>query len=124
MKLSESINFVSFYDKIKSQSMSMAAAYKLAKIYQKAKEDETFYQEKLREILFQYGELDENGNLIPIEDGKGIKLKPEGQEECIKAITELQDTESSIKFEPLSFDDLKNVEIAPNELEGVMKFFA
>lgn len=123
MKLSESINFVPFYDKIKSQSMPVATAYKLAKVYKAAKEDESFYQEKLREILFQYGELDADGNLIPIEDGKGIKLKPDVQKDCIKAITELQEIESACMFEPLDIAILDGIEITPSDLEDVMGFF-
>ena len=124
MKLSETINFVPFYDKIKTQPMSVTAAYKLAKIYQQAKRDESFYQEKLREILFQYGELDENGNLIPVDDGKGIKLKDDSQEACLAAIKELEEIESELKFDPIDISILDKIEVAPGDLESVMGFFA
>ena len=122
MKLSESIGFIPFYDKIKSKSMPISIAYKLSKIYTKVKEDETFYQEKLREILFKYGELDEEGNLIPIEEGKGIKIKPDQQNECLRAIEELQNTPSGLSFEPLSISDLDKLEITPSDLEGIIQF--
>lgn len=124
MKLIESINFVSFYEKIKEQKMPMALAYKLSKLYHKAKEDETFYHTKLREILFKYGELDEQGNLIPIDDGKGIKIKPDQQTECLADINELQDTISDIQFDPLTLDELKDLEVAPSDIEGIIEFIA
>lgn len=124
MKLINTINFVPFYEKVKDQKMAIGTAYKLSKIYHKAKEDEGFYQDKLREILFKYGEVDENGNLIPTEDGKGVKLKPNTQEECLVALNELQSTESDLQFEPISIDELKDAELTPQDLEGIIEFLA
>lgn len=124
MKIVNSINFVPFYDKIKNQAMSAPAAYRLSKIYKATKEDEAFYQEKLRSILFEYGELDENGNLIPVDDGKGIKIKADKQAECLAAIEELQNIESTIEFEPLPIELLENLEVTPAELESIADFLA
>lgn len=124
MKLSESINFVPFYEKVKDQSMPVPTAYKLSKIYKAAQEDVTFYQDKLRAILMEYGELDENGNLIPVDDGNAIKLKPDVQEDCLKAITELQNLESDIKFDPIPIDALSELSLTPSDLEGIMGFIA
>ena len=124
MKLIESINFVSFYEKIKEQKMPISLAYKLSKLYHKVKEDETFYHTKLREILYKYGELDEQGNLIPIDDGKGIKIKPDQQIACLTDINELQDTISDIQFDPLALDELKDLEVTPSDIEGIIEFIA
>ena len=123
MKLVNSINFVAFYDKIKTQTMPASVAYKLSKIYRAAKEDEAFYQEKLRAILLKYGELDEQGNLIPTEDGKGIRIKTDLQTECIEAINDLQEIESEMVFTPISLEVLDNFELAPEDLDGVVEFF-
>lgn len=124
MKLIDTINFVPFYEKVKDQTMSISTAYKLSKIYKATKDDLTFYQDKLREILLQYAELDENGQFISVEDGNGIKLKPDTQEACLAAINELQDTESDIEFEPIPVDALSSLEVTPSELEGIMGFIA
>ena len=124
MKLIESINFVPFYEKVKDQTMSAPMAYQLSRIYKAAKEDTDFYQEKLRAILFEYGELDENGNLIPVDDGNGIKLKPDTQEDCIKAITELQNTDSTISFKPISPEGLSNLTVTPGDIESIMGFLS
>ena len=124
MKLIDTINFVPFYEKVKDQTMSISTAYKLSKIYKATKDDLTFYQDKLREILLQYAELDENGQFISVDDGNGIKLKPDTQVACLAAISELQDTESDIEFEPISIDALSSLEVTPSELEGIMGFIA
>lgn len=122
MKLIDTMNFLDFYNKIKSQKMSIKLAYKLSKIAKKCKEDEGFYQEKLRELLLQYAELDEQGNFIPVDDGKGIKMKPECQTACLAAIDELQNTESSLIFEPLTIDELQSLEVAPTDIESIIDF--
>lgn len=123
MKLVDSINFVAFYDKIKDQAMPVATAYKLSKIYKQVKEDETFYHDKLRAILLDCGELDEQGNLIPTEDNKGVKIKPDKQQDCIDAINDLQEIESTITFEPISLSVLDGLEVTPSDLDGVIGFF-
>lgn len=122
MKLVETINFIPFYDKVKDQKMSALTAYRLSKIYRAVKEDANFYQEKLQQILLLYGEVDENGKLMAAEDGSGIKLKPDKQNECIDAINELQDIESNAVFELLPIDTLSELQLTPSELEEIMGF--
>lgn len=124
MKLVESINFVPFYEKIKDQVMPVPTAYKLSKIYKATKEDSAFYQEKLRAILTEYAEIDEDGNFISTDGGKGIKLKPDTQEACAAAINELQEIESDIKFDPISIDSLSTLSVSPSDIESIMGFIA
>jgi hypothetical protein len=69
-------------------------------------------------------ELDKNGELIPIDDGKGIKLKPGVQDDCLAEIQELQDIESDIKFDPIPIDALSELSLTPSDLEGIMGFIA
>lgn len=122
MKLGDSIKFVGFYNKIKDQQMPVLTAYKFLKIYKQAKEDESFYFEKVREILQQYGELDEQGQLIPTSDGSGVKIQPSKQEECIQKLNELQEIESTIEFEPINLALLKDFSLTPADIEGIINF--
>ena len=124
MKLIETINFIPFYEKIKDQKMSALTAYRVSKIYKAVKDDAMFYQEKLQQILNLYGEVDENGKLVAAEDGTGIKLKPDKQNECIEAINELQDLESNAVFELLPMDVLSELQLTPSEIEEIMGFIA
>ena len=122
MKIYDSVNFIAFYDKVKNQTMSMQLAYRLSCLHRKAKNDEEFYQEGVRAILQKYAELDEQGNFIPTEDGKGIKIQPEQQLPCLDEITKLQNTESEIENGQISIAELQNLEVSPNDLEGIMPF--
>ena len=124
MKIYSTIDFIPFYNKVKEQPMPAKTAYRLAKIYQAVQNDFTFYQDHLSKILHKYGELDEKGDLIPIDDGKGIKLKPGVQDDCLAEIQELQDIESEIHFEPIPIDELKDTELTPKDLEEIMEFLA
>lgn len=123
MKIVDSVNFVMFYDRIKDHTMAASTAYRLSKLYIQAKQDYEFYQEKLMAILHNYGELDENGNLIPTEDGKGIRVQADKQDECLAKVNELQDIESTINFTPIPFTLLEGLQLTPSDLEGIMCFF-
>ena len=124
MKLGESIKFVQFYDRIKDEQMPILTAYKLLKIYKQAKEDESFYYSKVREILNKYGQLDEQGNLIPIANGTGVKLKEGVEADCAKELNELMEVESTIEFEPINLALFKELSLTPSDIENVISFLA
>ena len=46
------------------QKLPIRTAYNLSKIFARAREELEFYQKKFKEIVTQYGEKDENGNVI------------------------------------------------------------
>jgi hypothetical protein len=69
-----------------------------------------FYHETLQEILQEYGQFDENGNIIPTEDGNGVKVRPGTEQECVSKINELQNLDvelPNIKFDIDEFGDIE-----------------
>lgn len=122
MKIYSTIDFIPFYRKVQEQPMPAKTAYRLAKIYQAAQNDFTFYQDHLSKILHKYGELDEKGDLVPIDDGKGIKLKPGVQDDCLAEIQELQNIESEMHFEPIPIDLLGDLNVTPSDIDSIMGF--
>ena len=121
MKLIEAINFLTFYDEVKSRNTDFTIAYKLAKISRRAEEERTFYVDTLRRILDDYGQKDEQGNLVMDETGNNVKIKPECITDCNKAIQSLADVE--VKEMPtLSFEDLKGLSISPELAALVVPF--
>jgi hypothetical protein len=84
--------------------------YKLSNLAKIIDEKTAFYREKFQEILKEYGEFDKDGNLIPTEDGNGIKVRPGTEQECIIKINELQMLEvdmPEIKFDIEDFGDIE-----------------
>ena len=69
------IDFPSFYTKVKSQKLPFKISYKIALLSQEVQKHIDFYQESFRNLLQEYGKKDENGNVMPTEDGQGVLLK-------------------------------------------------
>lgn len=111
LKMGEIINFNHFYNEVKDKKLSFKVLYKLSNLAKIIDEKTVFYREKFQEILKEYGELDENGNLIPTEDGNGIKVKPGTEQECIMKINELQMLDVDMPDIKFDIDDFGNIEL-------------
>lgn len=104
-------------------SLPLKGAYKINKIKKAVEKESEFYQEKFQEIVNQYAQKDENGELIFSDDGNQIMIKDGLIEECNKALADLQELEVEIDNYGLTLDDLgEDVECTPEELEALMPF--
>ena len=104
-------------------SLPLKGAYKINKIKKAVEKESEFYQEKFQEIVDQYAQKDENGEVVFSEDGNQIMIKDGLVEECNKALTDLQELEVEIDNCGLTLDDLgEDVECTPEELEALMPF--
>lgn len=121
MKLSEISSYPEVYALLKNQQMPLAIAYRLAKFNASAEKENEFYITKLRELIDKYAVKDENGNLVPSADGEGVRIIPEMQEECMKAVQELQDLE--VDYEPfLELNDLTSLQLTPEQASKLIPF--
>lgn len=110
IRMYEIINFNYFYNEIKTAKLPFKVLFKLSSLAKAIDEKTEFYREKIQEILHEYGEHDEQGNLIPTEDGNGIKLIPGSEAECSAKVNELQmiDVElPNISFTIEEFDGIE-----------------
>lgn len=104
-----------------SQKLPIRTAYNLSKIFTRAREELEFYQKKLKEIITQYGEKDENGNLIFLEN-ESVSIQKDKVEECQKEITDLQNLELEIPDYSISLDSLEAVKISLDEISVLLPF--
>lgn len=123
MKITQVLNYTTFYNAVKSQKMPIKLAYRLSKIAQAVEQEQKFYQDRVRSLLDVYAEKDENGTPITNEDG-GIKLKQEYRQECLAQFGELESLDVDIKFEPIKIDELESLELTPEQIQSVMPFLA
>ena len=104
-------------------SLPLKGAYKINKIKKAVEKESEFYQEKFQEIVDQYAQKDENGEVVFSEDGNQIMIKDGLVEECNKALNDLQELEVEVDNYGLTLDDLgEDVECTPEELEALMPF--
>lgn len=106
-------------------TLPLKGAYKINKIKKAVEKESEFYQEKFQEIVNQYAQKDENGELIFSDDGNQIMIKEGMVEECNKALEDLQELEIEIDNYGLTLDDLgEDAECTPEELEALMPFMS
>lgn len=108
MRLVDILGITDVYAEIKDTKMPIALAYKLSKLVTKVDSEVQFYRSKLKEIIDEYAQTNENGEPI-LDEKNGIKLKPGSEQECAQRITELENLEVEIdqmftldELEPLS----------------------
>lgn len=122
IKLVEILNFQSFYETIKNKKLPIKTAYKFTKFFNKVDEEIVFYQTKIREISEAYGERDEKGDLVFLEDGRGVKVQESKIAECQKEIQDLTTLEVEIDDISFSTSELEGLELTVEELYPVMSF--
>lgn len=121
-KMYEILDFPSFFTKVKSQKLPFKISYRLTLLTQEIEKHINYYQEQLRDILNEYGKKDENGNLVPTEDGQGIRLVEETMNEAYVKISELRNLEVELPDYTFEANDFDNIELSPEEMFTIVPF--
>ena len=125
IKIEKILEFPTVYEKIKRYQLPIRLAYTFSKINNEINNALDFYKEQYTLIAEKYGERDSSGALIPGEDGRGIKIKPECLIECQTTLRELFMLEVDLNCEPLNLNDLEVIEnftLTANDAEILMPF--
>ena len=122
IKMYELINFPSFYEKIKTFKLPFKTSYRLTLLALEAEKHINYYQEQFHNLLTEYGKKDENGNLIPTEDGQGILLAEETTQEAYEKLNELRDLEVELPDTKFDVEEFEGVELSPQEMTMIMPF--
>ena len=115
------ISTLNIEKELSPQKLPIRTAYNLSKIFARAREELEFYQQKLKEIITQYGEKDENGNLIFLEN-ENISIPKDKIKECQKEITDLQNLELEIPNYSIPLDSLEAIKISLDEISVLLPF--
>ena len=70
----------------------------------------------------EYGKKDENGNVMPTDDGQGVLLEEETMNEAYTKLAELRELDVELSDTKFSIEDFDNVEISPEEMMIIMPF--
>jgi hypothetical protein len=122
LKMYQIVDFSSFFVKVKSQKLPFKTAYRLTLLAQEVQKHLDFYQESFRGLLTEYGKKDENGNVMPTEDGQGVLLIEETTTEAYQKLAELRELDVELPDTKFSVDDFDNVEITAEEMLIIMPF--
>lgn len=101
---------------LSNQKMPINIGYKIMKLEKEIENDIAFYKQKLEEIISMYGQKDEEGKFITLDNGN-IKISEGMEEECINAFTVLDNTETDLPKTKLPIGALSSIELTPRELK-------
>lgn len=123
MQMSSILSAQSAIQKLQSKPMPLKITYNLTKLYKALSTEADFYNEKLNEIVQTYGERDEEGNLKPTADGRGVQIQKDRLEEAQSKLNELYTIEVTLPDIKLSVDTLGDIELTLEETNALMPFF-
>lgn len=105
-----------------TQKLPFSLAYKLSKLAQKLDEQSKFYTENLRNLLEEYAEKDENGEIVvDKENNDSITIKADLLEDFQNKVIELQSVEVGEGMPTLTLADLEDrIELTTQEVLSLM----
>jgi len=110
------------WEGLRDEKLPFKTARKVFKLTKQTAEELEFYRAKLNEIIEEVGERDANNNLIPLEDGNGIKVAEERMEEANTAVEKLSEVEINIDIEPFEEAELENMNLTVRQI-GMIEHF-
>jgi len=123
ININKVLSFQLIYSKIKDQTPPIKTAYKLVKINEFVINEAKIRKEFLDNLIDKYGERDENGNLIEVNDGAGNKLDMARQDEWAPLIEDLNNLETDIPEDILlTFEELESLTLSVEEFSIINSF--
>lgn len=119
MKMYEILELQKLYVSIANTKMPLKTTYKFARLMKRAEEELTFYQEKFREIVEEYG-IKENGEYKLINNGQSIAIIPGKEVECNKKLAELRNLDVPIEGIKFTIEELEGIDVSISELSCIM----
>lgn len=106
---------------LNQNTMPLRLAYKFTKISSKIEEDYNFYIEKTKEIVIKYAEKDEEGKIIPNEQGN-VTIHKNCISQAEKELFELAAIEVDNPEITFTLEELESLEIKPYDLQYLIPF--
>jgi len=121
MKISIAVQFSKLYAIWKTQKLPLKLGYKLAKLAAVFETELNYYTTKFNEIIQEYGDKDNNGNVKYDNDG-GIHVQPELISNCNKALDELNNFEIDVPDIEFTLDELEVLGLTVEQLSVFLPF--
>lgn len=122
MNLSQVNSLNIFIEAIKNQKLSIKTSYKIAKLQKMLEIENEFYHKHFREIILKFSKKDEKGEPVVLENGNICILEGKEQE-CMKEMNELLNTEVDIKLPHFALEEFENVELTSEQIKNALYLF-
>ena len=111
MKLYTLIKIKKIFMPYSQEKLSAKLSYKIYKLIRKIEEDESFFEQKRQELINEYGEKDEHGQLIITHDGM-VKIPKELQEEAQQKLSDLSSIDVEMPTCTFTIDELSEIKLS------------
>lgn len=95
--------------------MPTKTAYKFMKLLKAIEQEESFFNDKMKEIILEFGKKDDNGQPIFLENGN-VEIIEGKEAECNLKVKELEDIEVEIPDNKFTLDELEVLELSPRDI--------
>lgn len=109
------------FKKLAEMPLNIKVAYNIARIIREIEKENKTFEETRQKLLFKYGEKDSAGQLI-INQNNQITIIPEQINNYNKEIQELLEEKIKLNVEPISLNDLGEIQITPAEIYQINMF--
>jgi hypothetical protein len=109
------------FKKLAEMPLNIKAAYNIARIIREIEKENKTFEDTRQKLLFKYGEKDSSGQLI-INQNNQITIIPEQINNYNKEIQELLNEKIKLNVEPISLNDLGEIQITPAEIYQINMF--
>lgn len=120
MKMYEILDLQVLYTSIANIKLPLKTTYKFTRLMRRAEEEISFYQEKFREIVEEYGVKEEDGQYKLTPDGQSIVIIPGKEVECNTKLAELRNLDVPIDDIKFSIEELEKIDVSISELSCLM----
>ena len=109
------------FKRLVEMPLNIKVAYNIARIIREIEKENKTFEDTRQKLLFKYGEKDSSGQLI-INQNNQITIIPEQINNYNKEIQELLDEKIKLNVEPISLNDLGEIQITPAEIYQINMF--
>lgn len=121
MKLKKLVQVKGVFTPLIQTKLTPKLSYKILKFIRAIEFEERFFNEKLREIIDEYGKKGEDGKFLFDKDDN-ILIKEEKVEDCNKAIAELDELEVTPPAVRFTLDELENLSLSVVDMAIIEEF--
>ena len=101
--------------------LKIRTAYKIARLAREIQKELELFETTKVSLVKKYGELDENGNPVILENGN-YKIKNESSKEFLAEYQDMLTQKISLNIEPLSLEELEEERFTPQEISSIIDF--
>lgn len=121
LKLEQLVNSTDVLQKLSKAQLKARTALSIARLLKEAERELGVFNETRMSLITEYGEKDENNNLITDADGN-CKIPNETLAEFSKELQELINTEVEINASKINLSDIDSIDFTPSEITALEAF--